>query len=285
MTLRAEIHAALDGVTPPAPHLPHTALSQIRQETDSRRTRSRWPIALGSAAGLAVVLITALVVGELLLAKQHAGPPTPAVVGSSGGWYEGTLDPGGSSADIRLQNDGRHMVVWRVFNGATTDDADLELAVYTPDGLRYSLGLSTPPRIPDNGGPASSQAGTWKFVVHNLTNRRLAWALELAAVPGTATYPLALGTYEGSVPGLIGTVVPLAAVPGHRSVKVTFANSDTEFFVGVIPGHSPPQQPIGDQVTMTFVVPDGSACCYGVYFGNLSAGVGRHSVPITITYS
>jgi hypothetical protein len=282
MTLRADIHSALETATPPAPHLPHIALARIRQEATPRRGPQRLRAAAGWTAGVAVLVITALAVGGLVLA-QRAGQQAPAVAGSAGGWYEGALDAGGSSAAIQLRNDGRHSIVWRVFNGATTSDADVGLAVYTPDGHRYPAGLSTPPRIPQTGGAGTAQAGTWKFVVHNLTKGRLAWALELAAVPGTATQPLVLGTYDGSVPNLIGTVIPLAVVPGHRSVTVTLANGNSELLVSVS-GTTTAAKLIHNRVTFTFDVSDGTACCYALVVGSGPAQ-DRHAVPITITYA
>jgi hypothetical protein len=147
----------------------------------------------------------------------------------------------------------------------------------------YLTGRGSRPALPGDTTASARGRGTWKFVVHNPTKGRLAWALELAAVPGTAAQPLALGTYDGSVPNLIGTVIPLAVVPGHRSITVTLANGHSELLVSVASSPTAAQL-IHDRVTFTLDVPDGTACCYALVLGS-GPMQDRHPVPITITYA
>lgn len=83
MTLRSDIHAALDDVTPSAPHLPTTALeAALRGDRPARRPRRGLLVA--AAAALMVVLaggVVAVRLGSAPGTTSPAAPPTQLPTG------------------------------------------------------------------------------------------------------------------------------------------------------------------------------------------------------------
>lgn len=76
MTLRSDIHVALEPVTPPAPHLRHVVMAAVR--TSPRRSRG-WPRPAAAVAGVLVVAALAAISITLVIqlrAQPASAPPT-----------------------------------------------------------------------------------------------------------------------------------------------------------------------------------------------------------------
>ncbi len=77
MTLRSDIHAALEEVTPPAPHLSTTAVgAAVRGDRPVRRSR-RGLLLVAVAAALVIVLAGSVATLRLVSAPGRTGPAAP----------------------------------------------------------------------------------------------------------------------------------------------------------------------------------------------------------------
>src|SRR5258708_22137746 len=86
MSLRSDIHEALDAVAPPAPHLPHVVLDALRGGAAPRTFPAPSP---GTAAALAGPVVVAVVIA-VVVAVTVLGRLVPAITGPAGAPAAGT---------------------------------------------------------------------------------------------------------------------------------------------------------------------------------------------------
>jgi hypothetical protein len=82
VSFRSDLHRALDEVTPPAPHLPHTVMQAVREGRTPRRSR----LLPRTAVVLAVVLSLAVIGAGLAMftaSSREAVPSRPGAAGQS----------------------------------------------------------------------------------------------------------------------------------------------------------------------------------------------------------
>lgn len=178
MNLRSDIHAALDVVTPPAPHLAHVVMDAVRRGERPRRT-PLWPrVGMGAVAGLIMLATGIGVVG--LLASRSVPQPAASPPSFQPMSWSGILDAGQSSPRMALPvRFGQEVAVTTQLPPYPA--AHVQVLLYDPAG-RLSLTVDNSDQRPT---PAWRPVpGTWSFAVRDLASRPgAAWRLRAAFIP------------------------------------------------------------------------------------------------------
>jgi hypothetical protein len=142
MDVRSDIHAALEAVTPPAPHLPDVVMGAVRR---GQRPGPALPWTRAAIGALGMLLILVIGIGVIGLRASRGGPtPAGSAAPAQPTSWSGTLDAGQSSPRLALPvRFGQEVTLATSF--PSSPGTHMQVLLYDPAGrLARTLDSSQP---------------------------------------------------------------------------------------------------------------------------------------------